>query len=197
MSSPEIDPTLGLSEKLNRRVFVGLSAAAATASASAAVRAAQEPLGQTHAPLVSESDPTITVERVQLKVADGTIGAYAAWPVKAGAGTPSVVVIMHVWGVDTSIRDVVRRYAKAGFAGIAPDLYARFGAPSGDGKSDYTVFRPYSQKLDRTQYAATFAPRLRGCRESSREARPVSPAFAWAAASHCSAQSMTATCSSQ
>ncbi len=58
---------------------------------------------------------------------------------------------MHVWGVDASIRDIVRRYAKAGFAAIAPDLYARFGAPNGDGATDYTIFRPYSQKLDRQQ----------------------------------------------
>ena len=60
---------------------------------------------------------------------------------------------MHVWGVDTSIRDVVRRLAKAGFAAIAPNLYARFGAPSGDGATDVTVFRPYAKRLDRNEYS--------------------------------------------
>jgi carboxymethylenebutenolidase len=56
---------------------------------------------------------------------------------------------MHLWGVDSQIRDVVRRLAKAGFAAIAPDLYARFHAPNGDGVTDYTIFRPYAMRLER------------------------------------------------
>jgi carboxymethylenebutenolidase len=116
--------------------------------------AAQEQLGQPHSPLVTENDPAIRVEHVTLQSEGAAIAAYAAWPAAAAAGTASVVVIMHVWGVDTSIRDVVRRYAKAGFAAIAPDLYARFGAPSGDGSTDYTIFRPYAQRLDPPQWLA-------------------------------------------
>jgi carboxymethylenebutenolidase len=102
---------------------------------------------------IAAHDPAIVVERPLLKLPDATVDAYAASPAGANAQTPSVVVIMHVWGVDTSIRDVVRRYAKAGFAAIAPDLYARFDAPSGDGAADFTLFRPYAQRLDRAQYA--------------------------------------------
>ncbi len=83
---------------------------------------------------------------------DGEVRAYAAWPADAGPHTPAVVVIMHIWGVDTSIRQVVERLAKAGFAAIAPDLYARFGAPSGDGLTDSSVFRPFAKRLDRAQY---------------------------------------------
>jgi carboxymethylenebutenolidase len=147
MQATEIDPTQPLSENLNRGVFVGLSTAA-TLAASAAGVSAQEPLGKTHPPLVGENDPAITIDRVELQSGGVAVPAYAAWPVAAGAGTPSVVVIMHVWGVDTSIRDVVRRYAKAGFAAIAPDLYARFHAPSGDGATDATIFRPYAKRLD-------------------------------------------------
>jgi carboxymethylenebutenolidase len=152
MSVPEIDPTQAADPKLNRRVFVGISAAA-TLTASRANAGAAEPLGQPHAPLVPETDPAISVERVELKPPGSVVPAYAAWPAGAGPGTPSVVVIMHLWGVDATIRDTVWRCAKAGFAAIAPDLYARFGAPSGDATSDHTIFRPYSQKLDRTQYA--------------------------------------------
>jgi carboxymethylenebutenolidase len=150
MTAPEIDPTQEASERLNRRLFVGISAAA-TLAASTPV-AAQEQLGHPHPPLISENDPAIAVERVALERPGVTIPAYAAWPVSAGSRTPSVVVIMHVWGVDTSIRDVVRRYAKAGFAAIAPDLYARFGAPSGDGATDYTIFRAYAQRLDKKEW---------------------------------------------
>jgi carboxymethylenebutenolidase len=54
---------------------------------------------------------------------------------------------MHIWGVDTSIRDVVRRYAKAGYIAIAPNLYARSNAPRGDGISDIAVFRPFAKDL--------------------------------------------------
>ena len=151
MIAPETDPTQPASERLNRRVFVGISAAATFAASTEA--SAQEPLGLPHPPLVPENDPVIVVEHVELKPPDGAVvSGYAGWPVGAGPGTPSVVVIMHIWGVDTSIRDVVRRLAKAGFAAIAPDLYAPFGAPSGDGATDYTIFRPYAQRLDPKQW---------------------------------------------
>jgi carboxymethylenebutenolidase len=151
MGAPEIDPTQATSESLKRGVFVGISAAATLAATAPA--GAQKTLGQPHPPLVAENDPAITVEHVKLQLPDAVVPAYAAWPVGAGAKTPSVVVIMHIWGVDTSIRDVVRRYAKAGFAAIAPDLYARYGAPSGDGATDSSVFRPYAKELDRQVYA--------------------------------------------
>lgn len=151
MIAPEIDPTQAASVHLKRRTFVGISTAAALAASSPAA-STQEALGQPHRPLVAEDDPSIVVDRVELKSLGATVPSYAAWPVSAGAGTSSVVVIMHVWGVDTSIRDVVRRLAKAGFAAIAPDLYARFGAPSGDAATDYTIFRPYAQRLDRNEW---------------------------------------------
>lgn len=152
MRMPEIDPTRAPDPTFNRRVFVGISAAA-TLTASTVTAGAQEQLGKPHPPLVPENDPATAVERVELALPDALVPAYAAWPAGAKPGTPSVVVIMHVWGVDATIRDTVRRYAKAGFAAIAPDLYARFGAPNGDGATDYTIFRPFSQKLDRKQYA--------------------------------------------
>lgn len=147
MIEPEIDPTDARSDRLKRRVFVGLSTGAALSAY--AYSSAQESLGQSHAPLVAENDPAISVQHVELAVAGNTVPSYAAWPVSAGSETPSVVVIMHVWGVDTPIRDFVRRLAKSGFAAMAPDLYARTGAPSGDGATDYTIFRQYAQRLER------------------------------------------------
>lgn len=101
---------------------------------------------------VPEDDPAISGQWIGLSRPDADVRAYAAWPKGAGAHTPSVVVVMHVWGVDTSIREVVRRLAKAGFAAVSPDLYARFGAPSGDGVTDSSVFRPFRTRLDRAQY---------------------------------------------
>ncbi|HEY2476454.1 MAG TPA: dienelactone hydrolase family protein [Candidatus Cybelea sp.] len=162
MSTPEIDPTAPASPEFNRRVFVGISAAA-TLGAAAVPLSAPASGGQPHEPLVPENDPAISVERVELKRPDIAISAYAARPVRTGKVTPSVVVIMHVWGVDTSIRDIVRRLAKAGFAAIAPDLYARFGAPSGDGVTDSAVFRPYSKQLDRAQYDGDISAAAKWC----------------------------------
>lgn len=142
MSGNEIDPTRATSAQIDRRSFVGLAAAAGTGLT----------MGQTPAPKVPENDPSIVVERVDLRRPDAAISAYTAYPVNARPNVPSVVVVMHVWGVDASIRETVRRFAKAGFAAIAPDLYARFGAPSGDGVTDVNVFRPYSKQLERKQY---------------------------------------------
>jgi carboxymethylenebutenolidase len=148
----ETDPTNATSLTLNRSAFVGIAAAAGSGIGTAAIANAQTTLGQPHPPLVTEDDPAISTDRVELRRPDAVVPAYAAWPVRAPFNVPSVVVIMHIWGVDTSIRDVVRRFAKAGIAAIAPDLYARFGAPSGDGSTDIDTFRPFAQKLDRKQY---------------------------------------------
>ncbi len=148
MAGLEIDPTAAPADRLNRRIFVGISTAA-TLAATAPAASAESALGKTHPPLEAEDDTAIATAHVELGSGGATIPAYAAWPASAGLGTPSVVVIMHIWGVDTSIRDVVRRYAKAGLAAIAPDLYARFAAPNGDAATDYTLFVPYAKRLER------------------------------------------------
>lgn len=153
----EIDPTQATSPDLNRRAFVGVAAAAAGAGGAATALAQSAPLGQAGPTQVPEDDPAIAVERVALTAVGATVPAYAAWPRNAGSSTPSVVVVMHVWGVDSSIRDVVRRLAKAGFATIAPDLYARMNAPSGDGVTDSAIFRPYAKQLDRAVYDGDLA----------------------------------------
>jgi carboxymethylenebutenolidase len=154
MRGSDTDPTHATSLEFKRRTFVGLAAAATAGLGTATGVFAQPatPMGQAHVPLVPESDDSLVVDRLQLDVAGAKIAAYAAWPRNAVVQTPSVVVVMHIWGVDASIRDVVRRFAKAGFAAIAPDLYARWGAPSGDGTTDSAVFRPFAKRLDREQY---------------------------------------------
>ncbi|HKU66526.1 MAG TPA: dienelactone hydrolase family protein, partial [Candidatus Baltobacteraceae bacterium] len=100
---------------------------------------------------VTEDDPAIEVSRVDLRRPDTAVPAYVARPRDARANTPGVVVAMHIWGVDANIREVVRRFAKAGFAAIAPDLYARLNAPSGDNETDLTAFRPFSERLPNAQ----------------------------------------------
>lgn len=72
---------------------------------------------------------------------------YTAVPDDAGPDIPSVVLAMHVWGVDENMRACARRFADAGFATVVPDLYEGMDAPDGDGETDYRKFVPFAQKL--------------------------------------------------
>jgi carboxymethylenebutenolidase len=149
-SHDDLNPARSTSDGYSRRAFVGISGATATLlGASGAL--ADDALGKPHPGLVAEDDPAIVVERPVLASARPggafDVDAYAAAPKAAGPTTPSLVVVMHVWGVDAQIRDTVRRLAKAGYATIAPNLYTGLGAPSGDGTSDFAPFREASSKL--------------------------------------------------
>jgi carboxymethylenebutenolidase len=52
---------------------------------------------------------------------------FMVWPERSVAPVPGVVVIQEAWGVDAHIEDVTMRFAKAGYAALAPDLYAENG----------------------------------------------------------------------
>jgi carboxymethylenebutenolidase len=151
MSEPEGDLTQATSERVSRRRFVGMSAAATVAAGTVANSAPAETAG---APAVGENDPAIVVERLTLQSAGAPLPAYAAWPSHSAPPIGSVVVIMHLWGVDESIRGVVRALAAAGFAAAAPDLYATMDAPGGDGVSGAAVFIPYAKRLQRERVHA-------------------------------------------
>jgi carboxymethylenebutenolidase len=143
----EIDPINSTAGALGRRAFLNLSAGAVAAGASAGIIAADSQFGKPHPPIVSEDDPDIIVERPTLQPSEGALDAYAAYPRRNDARTGGIVVAAHIWGVDAQIRDTVRRLAKAGFVTIAPDLYARLGAPSGDGATDVKPFAAIAAKL--------------------------------------------------
>jgi carboxymethylenebutenolidase len=49
---------------------------------------------------------------------------YFAIPERAEKPLPSVIVIQEAWGVNEHIEDVTRRIAAAGYAALAPDLFA-------------------------------------------------------------------------
>ncbi len=53
---------------------------------------------------------------------------YLAVPERAGGPLPAVLVIQEIFGVGPHIEDVTRRLAAAGYAALAPDLYAVDGA---------------------------------------------------------------------
>jgi carboxymethylenebutenolidase len=57
----------------------------------------------------------------------GEYSGYLALPSRAAGPLPAVVVLQEAWGVDAHIEDVARRFALAGYAALAPDLFARKG----------------------------------------------------------------------
>lgn len=155
MSEHIIDPQRSSSAAISRKGFAVLASAAAAVFANAALAQTEE-FGKPHPPIVSEDDPEIVTSHPRLHPsAGGAIDAYAALPRSMRAANPGVVVIQAIWGVDAQLRDVVRRFAKAGYAAIAPALYSRLGAPSGDGVSDITPFRPLAQRINEQGFVST------------------------------------------
>jgi carboxymethylenebutenolidase len=63
---------------------------------------------------------------VKIPVKEGEIPAYRAMPDKGGP-FPVALVVEEIFGVHEHIKDVCRRFAKAGYLAVAPELFARQG----------------------------------------------------------------------
>jgi carboxymethylenebutenolidase len=75
----------------------------------------------------TSSDGLVTGE-IAYEVNGFKVPAYRAAP--AGkTGLPVVLVVQEIFGVHEYIADTARRFAKAGYLAIAPELYARQGDP--------------------------------------------------------------------
>jgi carboxymethylenebutenolidase len=75
----------------------------------------------------------LTVGEVTYEVNGFKVPAYRAAP--AGkTGLPVVLVVHEVFGVHEYIADTARRFARAGYLAIAPELFARQGDPSSYGE---------------------------------------------------------------
>ena len=68
----------------------------------------------------------LTAGEVKIPVNDGEIPAYRAMPA-AGRNFPVALVVQEIFGVHEHIKDICRRFAKAGYLAIAPEMYARQG----------------------------------------------------------------------
>jgi carboxymethylenebutenolidase len=73
---------------------------------------------------------------------------YFAAPEKAAEPLPAIVVIQEAWGVNEHIEDVTRRFAAAGYAALAPDLFAVNGE------------RPAALSRERVEKVMKFVRRL-------------------------------------
>ena len=69
----------------------------------------------------------LTAGAVKVKTKDGKeMDAYRAMPA-SGTGFGTILVVQEIFGVHAHIADVCRRFAKAGYCAIAPELYFRQG----------------------------------------------------------------------
>jgi len=75
---------------------------------------------------ITTDDDGLIASDVLIPTADGEIPGYVARPAN-GTHFPIVVVVHEVFGVHEHIKDVCRRFAKIGYAAIAPELFVRQG----------------------------------------------------------------------
>jgi carboxymethylenebutenolidase len=122
MRLPEFDslvPPCGFDRRAFVRTAVGSGFAAAVL-----------PVG---AQTIRTDTSGLTVGEVTIPSGDFKMPAYRAMP--AGRSElPVVLVVSEVFGVHEHIADVVRRFAKAGYLAIAPELFVRQGDAQGYGE---------------------------------------------------------------
>ncbi|MFI5360368.1 MAG: dienelactone hydrolase family protein [Elusimicrobiota bacterium] len=89
----------------------------------------------------------IASEKVTIEVGDGTaMDAYHAKPL-GGGRRPGLLVLQEAFGVNAHIRDVADRFAREGFAALAPELFHRT-APGFDGKyDDFASAKPHYEAM--------------------------------------------------
>ena len=75
--------------------------------------------------ITTDSDG-LTAGELQITTADRAIPAYRAMP-SSGGPFPIVLVVQEIFGVHEHIKDVCRRFAKAGYLAIAPEMFVRQG----------------------------------------------------------------------
>jgi carboxymethylenebutenolidase len=68
----------------------------------------------------------ITAGDAEVAIGSYNMPVYEARPASGGPA-PIVVCISEVWGVHEWVRDVTRRFAKAGYYAVAPELFKREG----------------------------------------------------------------------
>ncbi|QDC38167.1 dienelactone hydrolase family protein [Sphingobium fuliginis] len=114
---PEDSNWIGSTGLDRRKLLVGGAFAAGFAAACRPVSSSA----------VQTSGEGLKEESVSIGASDGfAMPAFAARPA-AGKAAPVIVVVHEIFGVHEWIRDICRRFAKAGYYAIAPDLFARHG----------------------------------------------------------------------
>jgi carboxymethylenebutenolidase len=84
---------------------------------------------------VMPDDPAVIASEVQFSAADATIMGYLARPASDGIA-PVILVCHENRGLTPHIQDVTRRFAKAGYVGLAVDLLSRQGGSAAVGQDN-------------------------------------------------------------
>lgn len=108
-------------EGMSRRQFLAAAGVAGTTLAGFAV-AAKPVDGE----IIRTSDTGLTTKESTVLSGDFQVPLYEAYPAEKGKN-PVVIVIPEIFGMHEHIRDVVRRFARAGYLGITFEPYARDG----------------------------------------------------------------------
>lgn len=118
----------------DRRRFLAEAARLTGGAAAAELLLAGIAADPAAAALIAENDPRLAASTVAVEVAPGRVlSGYLAVPQGGHRRRPGVVVIHENRGLQPYTRDVARRLAVAGFAGLAPDfLTPSGGTPVGD-----------------------------------------------------------------
>ncbi len=125
--------------RFTRREFVMTTLATGFAAAVQPVSASTQ---------ITTDSRGLTAGEVKIAVKDGEIPAYRAMPA-GGKNLPTVLVVQEIFGVHEHIKDVCRRFAKAGYLAIAPEMYARQGDVSK--LDDIDQIRPIVAKVPDAQ----------------------------------------------
>ena len=105
------------STQVNRRALIAGSAAMAGYAIAAS---------PVMADAIKTDDTGIDAGTVTFKTGDIMMSGYRAKP-KGKKNAPVILIVHEIFGVHEWVRDIVRRFAKAGYYAIAPDLYQRQG----------------------------------------------------------------------
>lgn len=124
MIQEEFDTLVPPGPGFNRRAFVRGSLGTGFAAAVLPVMA------QT---VVKTDSAGLVVGEVTIPVGDFKMPAYRAMPANR-PNAPVVLVISEIFGVHEYIADVARRFAKAGYCAIAPEMFVRQGDASSYGE---------------------------------------------------------------
>src|SRR6267143_582836 len=107
----------GAGDRMSRRQWLAAGAALAGYALAASPSLAQA---------VRTDETGLATAESEVTVGDVALPVYEARPVDAAA-VPIVVLVSEIWGLHEYIRDCARRFAKAGYCAVAPDLFARAG----------------------------------------------------------------------
>jgi carboxymethylenebutenolidase len=110
-------------------------AAASPEASPTAESAAPEATSPAAYGTVVPDDPAVMASDVQIPAADTTILGYLARP-SSGETAPVILVCHENRGLTPHIQDVTRRFAKAGYVGLAVDLLSRQGGSAAVGQDN-------------------------------------------------------------